>query len=63
MASVTGFLQAEPECAKSTPVLNGFAQLILDLFGQEVGQHARTAIGVATLALNSPVVVHPAICR
>ncbi len=47
--TVTGFVQAEPGYAKTTAVLNGFSQLILDVFGQEVGQHARTAIGVAAL--------------
>jgi enamine deaminase RidA (YjgF/YER057c/UK114 family) len=55
--SVTGFVQAEPGYAKTTAVLNGFSQLILDVFGQEVGQHARTAIGVAALPLNLPVVI------
>jgi enamine deaminase RidA (YjgF/YER057c/UK114 family) len=55
--TVTGFVQAEPGYAKTTAVLNGFSQLILDVFGQEVGQHARTAVGVAALPLNLPVVV------
>jgi enamine deaminase RidA (YjgF/YER057c/UK114 family) len=55
--TVTGFVQAEPGYAKTTAVLNGFSQLVLDVFGQEVGQHARTAVGVAALPLNLPVVV------
>jgi enamine deaminase RidA (YjgF/YER057c/UK114 family) len=46
-------------CARgfsNTPmVLNGFTDLILDVFGPEVGRHARTAAGVAGLPLNFPV--------
>jgi len=55
--TVTGFVQAEPGYAKTTAVINGFSELVLDVFGDEVGQHARTAIGVAALPLNLPVVV------
>jgi hypothetical protein len=31
--------------------------VVLDVFGASVGAHARTAIGVAALPLNLPVVV------
>jgi enamine deaminase RidA (YjgF/YER057c/UK114 family) len=55
--TVTGFVQAEPGYAQTTAVVNGFSDVILDVFGEEVGQHARTAIGVAALPLNLPVVV------
>jgi enamine deaminase RidA (YjgF/YER057c/UK114 family) len=55
--SVTGFVQADPGYAQTTAVVNGFSELILDVFGDEVGRHARTAIGVAALPLNLPVVV------
>jgi enamine deaminase RidA (YjgF/YER057c/UK114 family) len=55
--SVTGFVQAQPGYAKTTAVLNGFSEVVLDVFGSSVGTHARTAIGVAALPLNLPVVV------
>jgi hypothetical protein len=55
--SVTGFVQAEPGYARTTAVLNGFSELVLAVFGHEVGDHARTAIGVTALPLNLPVVV------
>ena len=55
--TVTGFVQAEPGYARTTAVVNGFSELVLEVFGGEVGQHARTAIGVAALPLNLPVVV------
>jgi enamine deaminase RidA (YjgF/YER057c/UK114 family) len=55
--SVTGFVQAEPGYARTTAVLNSFSEVVLDVFGASVGAHARTAIGVAALPLNLPVVV------
>jgi enamine deaminase RidA (YjgF/YER057c/UK114 family) len=38
-------------------VAHGASQVILDTFGPEVGLHTRTAIGVKSLPLNSPVEV------
>lgn len=55
--TVTGFVQAHPGYAQTTAVINAFSELVLEVFGDEVGQHARTAIGVAALPLNLPVVV------
>lgn len=55
--TVTGFVQAEPGYARATAVLNSFSEVVLDVFGPTVGEHARTAIGVAALPLNLPVVV------
>jgi enamine deaminase RidA (YjgF/YER057c/UK114 family) len=41
---------------QDTPtVINGFSHLILDVFGQERGQHARSAVGVAELPFGIPV--------
>jgi enamine deaminase RidA (YjgF/YER057c/UK114 family) len=56
-ASVTGFVQAQPGYPATTAVINGFSQVIIDVFGPGAGQHARTAVGVAALPLNLPVVV------
>ncbi len=55
--AVAGYVQAQPGYARTTAVINAFSEVILDVFGNEVGQHARTAIGVAALPLNLPVVV------
>jgi hypothetical protein len=49
--------RAEPGYPRTTAVLNSFAEVVLDVFGPAVGQHARTAIGVAALPLDLPVVV------
>jgi enamine deaminase RidA (YjgF/YER057c/UK114 family) len=36
-------------------VINGFSDLILDLYGPEAGQHARSAVGLAELPFGMPV--------
>ncbi|GAC1544038.1 MAG: RidA family protein [Herpetosiphon sp.] len=48
VASAAGF-QQQPQ------VINGFSDLILELFGPEVGQHARSAVGMAELPFGLPV--------
>jgi hypothetical protein len=39
------------------PKLNGFSDLILELYGPESGMHARMAPGLATLPLGVPVTI------
>jgi enamine deaminase RidA (YjgF/YER057c/UK114 family) len=36
-------------------VINGFSDLILDVYGPEAGQHARSAVGLAELPFGLPV--------
>jgi enamine deaminase RidA (YjgF/YER057c/UK114 family) len=36
-------------------VINGFSDLILELYGPEVGRHARSAVGMAELPFGIPV--------
>ena len=52
---VHGMINCAPRFSETPLVLNGFTDLILDVFGQEAGQHARTAVGVAGLPLNLPI--------
>lgn len=54
---VNGFVNAEPGYPHTTAVMNPLSDLIVDLYGPDVGAHARTAIGVATVPLNLPVVI------
>jgi enamine deaminase RidA (YjgF/YER057c/UK114 family) len=35
-------------------VINGFSDTIAEVFGKEIGQHARTSVGVNALPLNVP---------
>ena len=54
--SLSGFVNADPGYPHSTAVLNAASDLLLEVFGEN-GRHARTAIGVAALPLNLPVVI------
>jgi enamine deaminase RidA (YjgF/YER057c/UK114 family) len=54
---VNGFVNAEPGFPQTTQVLDAFSDRILEIFGQQVGGHARTAIGASALPLNSCVIV------
>jgi hypothetical protein len=48
VASASGF-QQQPS------VINGFSDLILELFGPVTGAHSRSAVGMAELPFNIPV--------
>jgi hypothetical protein len=54
---VNGLVNAEPGYPQTTAVMNPVSELILDLYGPEAGAHARTAIGVAALPMNLPVII------
>jgi enamine deaminase RidA (YjgF/YER057c/UK114 family) len=54
---VEGYVLASPKFSGTTNVVNGASDLILELFGDQVGRHARTAMGVAATPLNCPVVI------
>lgn len=55
--SVTGMVNADSGFGGTTNAINGFSELVLELFGPEVGAHARTAVGSAALPLNNAVVI------
>ena len=52
---VQGMVNAAPGFTQMPSVLNGFSELILELFGPERGAHARCAFGVAELPFGVPV--------
>ena len=49
---VFGMVNANPDFDQHHVVIHGFSDLILDVFGPEVGRHARSAIGVSGLPMN-----------
>lgn len=49
---VFGMVNSAPGYDQQHVVINGFSDLIIDVFGPEVGRHARSAIGVAGLPMN-----------
>ena len=52
---VFGMVNVAPGFTRTPAVINGFSDLILDLWGPEAGAHARSAIGVAELPLGLAV--------
>lgn len=44
-----GYVRAVPDFAAQPGVIDGASELFLEVFGEQVGAHARTAIGVASL--------------
>ena len=54
---VGGFVNSVPGFVAIPAVINGASELLIKLFGEVSGKHARTAIGVAELPLNAPVEV------
>ena len=54
---VSGMVNVAPGFTQTTNVINGCSDLLLEVFGRDVGSHARTAIGMAQLPLNLPVVI------
>ncbi len=54
---VYGLVNAVPDFVPTTNVINGFSDLIVELYGPEAGTHARMAPGMATLPLGLPVTI------
>jgi enamine deaminase RidA (YjgF/YER057c/UK114 family) len=49
LIKTTGFVNATPDFKDHPAVINGFSELMRDVFGPEDGLGARSAIGVASL--------------
>lgn len=56
VVKVVGFVASDPSFTGQPGVVNGASNLLRDVFG-DAGQHARSAVGVAVLPLDSPVEV------
>ena len=54
---VYGLVNADPDFTLTTNVINGFSDLILEVYGPEAGEHARMAPGLATMPLGVPVTI------
>ena len=49
---VFGMVNSATDYSEQHLVINGFSDLIIKLFGDEIGRHSRSAIGVAGLSMN-----------
>jgi enamine deaminase RidA (YjgF/YER057c/UK114 family) len=56
IVKLTGFVASTPDFTGQPAVVNGASELLGDVFG-DAGQHARSAVGVASLPLDAPVEV------
>lgn len=54
IVKMTGFVQVAPDFYEIPAVLNKASELFVEVFG-EIGKHARSAVGVASLPLNAAV--------
>ena len=52
---VFGMVNSAPGFNRQPAVINGFSELILELYGPGVGAHARSAVGMAELPFDIPV--------
>jgi|SRR5690348_7906269 len=50
-----GMVNSAPGFIRQPAVINGFSDLILQLWGEEAGAHARSAVGMAELPFGIPV--------
>jgi len=56
IVKVVGFVASEPSFTGQPGVINGASEILGEIFG-DAGVHARSAVGVAVLPLDSPVEV------
>ncbi|WP_136657995.1 RidA family protein [Nitratireductor sp. XY-223] len=54
---VFGMVNSTPEFTQQPAVINGFSDLIYEVFGPEVGRHARSAVGMAALPFGNGIAV------
>lgn len=54
---VFGMVNSAPGFNRQPAVLNGFTDLVVEVFGHERGAHARSAVGMAELPFDIPVEV------
>lgn len=56
IVKVVGFVASDPSFSNQSQVINGASELLVDVFGEH-GRHARSAVGMAALPLDTPVEV------
>lgn len=56
VVKVQGFINADPQFEEHPKVLDGFSELMVEVFGEK-GLHARSVMGASSLRGNLPIVV------
>lgn len=57
VVKATGIVSSSDGFGEQPKVMNGFSDLMVEVFGDVVGKHARTAFGVSALPGNAPIEV------
>jgi len=52
---IFGMVNSAPGFGRQPAVINGFSDLVVEVFGEERGAHARSAVGMAELPFGIPV--------
>ena len=55
VVKVLGMVNCTEDFPDPPKVINGFSDLMVEVFGEAVGKHARSAVGMASLPVNIPV--------
>jgi enamine deaminase RidA (YjgF/YER057c/UK114 family) len=55
VVKVLGMVNSAPGFTDQPKVINGFSDLMVDVFGEAIGKHARSAVGMAELPFGIPV--------
>lgn len=57
VVKVQGFINASASYQEHHKVLNGFSDLMLDVFGEEHGMHARSVLGAVSVRDQLPLII------
>jgi enamine deaminase RidA (YjgF/YER057c/UK114 family) len=57
VVKVLGMVNSAEGFGDQPKVINGFSDLLVEVFGEPIGKHARSAVGMAALPGNAPVEV------
>ncbi len=55
LVKVLGMVNAVDDFGKQPQVINGASDLFVEVFGEQIGKHARSAVGMSGLPNNMPV--------
>ena len=55
LVKVLGMVNCTPDFGQRPQVINGFSELLVEVFGEERGRGGRAAVGMASLPANQPV--------
>ena len=55
VVKVLGMVNCTDDYGEQPKVINGFSDLMVEVFGEAIGKHARSAVGMGSLPMQIPV--------